>query len=170
MSPPPPPPKAAAAPPAYLARKTTDCRANNDRIRARYDPPFMPSPRKSPYCGPPKVIKYSMTWTISGSIHPTGFPCVLHQPSRHYVRFFFTASGHLSSVVMAHEMPTCGTSRRAVGPTTVLAWIIGALAAPYSIDVALPSPPAAAATTAQSTYARATGTVPSQPTFQTCKT
>ena len=170
MSHPPLPPKAAAAPPAYLARKTNDCRANNDRIRARYDPPFMPSPRKSPYCGPPKVIKYSMTWTISGSIHPTGFPCVLHQPSRHYVRFFFTASGHLSSVVMAHEMPTCGTSRRAVGPTTVLAWIIGALAAPYSIDVALPSPPAAAATTAQSTYARATGTVPSQPTFQTCKT
>jgi hypothetical protein len=160
----------AAAPPAYLARKTTDSRAKNARIRARYNPPVIPSPRQSPYCDPPTSIKYSLIATISGSIHPTGFPCALHQPSRHHVRFFATASGLLSSVGMAYEMPMCGTSRRAVGPTTGLAGIICALAAPYPIDVAPPSPSAAAATTAQSTYARATGTVPSQPTFQTCKT
>ena len=153
MSHPPPPPTAAAAPPACLARKTTGSRAKNARIRARYNPSVMPSPRQSPCCDPPTSIKYSMISTISASIHPTGFSCVLHQPSRHYVRFFSTASGHLSSVVMAHEMPMCGTSRRAVGPTTVLAWIIGALAAPCPIDVAPPSPSAAAATTAQSAYA-----------------
>ena len=79
----------AAAPPAYLARKTTDSRAKNARIRARYNPPVIPSPRQSPYCDPPTSIKYSMIATISGSIHPTGFPCALHQPSRHYVRYFY---------------------------------------------------------------------------------
>ena len=139
------------APPAYLALKTTDSRAKNTRIRARYNPPVIPSPRQSPYCDPPTSIKYGILATISASIHPTDFPCALRQPSRQYVRFSSTASGHLSSVVMAHEMPMCGTSRRAVGPTTVLAWIIDALTARYPIDVA-PPPPAAAATTAQSTY------------------
>ena len=170
MSHPPPPPTAAAAPPACLARKTTDSRAKNARIRARYNPPVIPSPRQSPYCDPPTSIKYSMIATISGSVHPTGSPCALRQPSRHHVRFFATASGLLSSVGMAHEMPSRGTSRSAVGPTTALAWIIGAVTAPCPIDVAPPPPPAAAATTVQSAHERAT----IQPTLcnvnMTCKT
>ena len=152
----------AAAPPAYLARKTTDSRAKNARIRARHNPPVIPSPRQSPYCDPPTSIKYSMIATISASIHPTGFPCALRQPSRHHVRFFATASGLLSSVGMAHEMPSRGTSMSAVGPTTALAWIIGAVTAPCPIDVAPPPPPAAAATTVQSAHERAT----IQPTLQ----